>query len=93
MINRPGLEQFDRSGATDGQVPLWNDTDDVWEPGDLPASGVQSIIPGAYVEVDDADPANPVVSAIVLEPLTTEIGGVPDLVWDDNNKLVMTEAT
>lgn len=24
-------------------------------------------------------------------PLTTEIGGVPDLVWDTDNQLVLTE--
>lgn len=35
--------------------------------------------------------APPAAPAAPVEPLTTEIGGVPDLVWDDNNKLVMTE--
>lgn len=27
-----------------------------------------------------------------LRPLTTELNGVPDLVWDDNNNLVYAEA-
>lgn len=28
---------------------------------------------------------------VALVPLTTEVGGVPDFVWDDDNQLVMTE--
>lgn len=28
----------------------------------------------------------------VLVPLTTSVGGVPELVWDADNQLVMTEA-
>lgn len=27
----------------------------------------------------------------LLAPLTTMVGGVPELVWDDNDNLVMTE--
>lgn len=30
-------------------------------------------------------------STTALVPLTTVVGGVPELVWDDDNNLVMTE--
>lgn len=29
---------------------------------------------------------------VVAVPLTTEINGVPDFVWDNNNNLIFTEA-
>lgn len=31
------------------------------------------------------------LAAAVLVPLTTSVGGVPELVWDDDDQLVMTE--
>lgn len=87
-IQRPGLEQIDGSGATRGQVPVWNPDTQVWGPG---ASGVQTASQGnGTVIIDNTDPANPIFSTMVV--LTTEIGGVPDLVWDSDNQLVYTEA-
>lgn len=34
-----------------------------------------------------------VPAATRLVPLTTTVGGVPELVWDDDDNLVMAEAT
>lgn len=40
MIVRPGLEQIDGSGATSGQVPIWNpDNGGTWEPGFVSGGG------------------------------------------------------
>jgi hypothetical protein len=38
-IERPGLEQIDGSGATDGQAPVWNAAAGVWEPGTVSGGG------------------------------------------------------
>jgi hypothetical protein len=38
-IERTGLEEIDSSGASDGQVPVWNATDSVWEPGTISGGG------------------------------------------------------
>jgi hypothetical protein len=37
-IERPGLEQIDGSGATDGQMAAWNATTGVWTPVDPPTA-------------------------------------------------------
>ena len=47
-----------------------------------------TVVSGTIVSLD---PVTPTASS-ALVPLTTEINGVPDLVWDDDNQLVMTEA-
>lgn len=85
-IDRMKLWLLDQTGATSGQVPRWNSTSGRFEPSDTLASA------GDNITIDNTDPAHPVISARVVEPLTTEINGVPDLVWDDDNRLVMTEA-
>lgn len=90
-ISRPGLEEIDGSGASDGQVPMWDADAGVWAPAN---TGISTVVAGPGIAIDTTDPANPIVSSTStpIEPLTTEIGGVPDLVWDDDNQLVMTEA-
>ena len=92
---KPKIHQLHQSDATDGQAPVWDQTAfsgaGEWSPGTV----VRSIVPGSNITVNNADPAHPVVSATEgggLVPLTTEIGGEPSLVWDDDNQLVMTEA-
>jgi hypothetical protein len=87
---RSKLHNWDQSGATDGQVAQWDAALGEWVPVDPPVTGIQSIVAGARVAVDDTAPANVIVSA--LAPLTTVVGGVPDLVWDADNNLVFTEA-
>lgn len=60
---------------------------------------VDSIVAGANITVDATDPANPIVSSTgggggsgnQYVPLTTTVGGVPELVWDSNDALVLTE--
>lgn len=56
---------------------------------------LESVVEGDGVLVDDTDPLNPIVSIApatsALLPLTTVVGGVPGLVWDANNELVLTE--
>ena len=86
---RPRIGQIDvPAGTPDGYVPQVDGGRLVLDV--VPASGVQTIVEGANVTVDDTDSENPVVAALVLEPLTTDINGVPDLVWDDDNQLIMT---
>lgn len=88
---RPRIGQIDvPAGTPDDYVPQV--AAGILVLGPVPSTGVESVVEGSNVSVDNTDPANPVVSALVLEPLTTEVGGVPDLVWDDDNQLVMTEA-
>src|SRR5690349_11230206 len=36
---RLGLHQLAQSGATDQQVPVWDDASDVWIPGDVSGGG------------------------------------------------------
>lgn len=87
---RPRVGQIDvPAGTPDDYVPQVSGGALVLGP--VPSTGVESVTAGSNVTVNNTDPANPVVSASVLEPLTTEIGGVPAGVWDDDNKLVMTE--
>jgi hypothetical protein len=60
-----------------------------WAP-DAP-SGVQSLVEGDNVTIDDTDPEHPVISVALLVPWTTTVNGVPDLVWDSNDELVLIE--
>lgn len=59
---------------------------------------VESIVEGDNVTVNNTDPRNPIISATAtatthLVPLTTVVGGVPQLVWDADNQLVFTEVS
>ena len=89
-LNPRGIKPSTTDGdslQTIGGVAAW---------GPAAASGVESVSAGTGITVDNTDPANPIVAAIPviqLVPLTTVIGGVPDLVWDADNQLVFTEAT
>lgn len=86
MTQRIGPHQIETATATaDGQVLTFVASVREYQPRALPV-----IRAGPNVTVDNTDPLNPIVGAIVLEPLTTETGGVPDLVWDTDNQLVMT---
>jgi hypothetical protein len=92
-MQRPGLHALDRSGAADGQVPIYDQNSDQYVPG----TAVRSVVEGANTSVDSTDPQHPVITFTpppveILVPLTTEIGGVPEEVWDDDNQLVMTGA-
>lgn len=74
-------------GGTTGQVlekASGTDYDTTW------ATLVLSLTAGTNIWIDTStDPAHPIVGALV--PLTTVIGGVPDLVWDADDQLVFTE--
>lgn len=90
---RPGPHQIDTTGASDGDALLYDSATDEYRPTPVAVGTVvRSIVAGENIDVDDTDPDNPIVSAVLLMPLTTEIGGVPDLVWDSDNQLVLTEA-
>lgn len=54
-IVRPGLEQIDESGATDQQVPGWDQVNGIWVPGDVVRTIASS---DGSVLVDDSDPQN-----------------------------------
>lgn len=56
----------------------------VWDPTAGP-TGTGAYVPGAV----SAPPAT--LEPTRLVPLTTVVGGVPELVWDEDNNLVMTE--
>lgn len=60
---RPALHNLDGSGATNGQIPVWNATTKKWTPAAPPASGVTAVAAGINVIVDNTDPAHPVISA------------------------------
>lgn len=90
-IVRPGLEQVDPGPVADGTYAVTVVSGTITNL-TLLGTTVAAIVPGANVTVDNTDPTHPIVTAAILEPLTTEIGGVPDFVWDGDNKLVMTEA-
>lgn len=64
---KPKLHQWHQSGATDGQVVTWDqaamDGAGEWTAQDPAGGGVQSIVEGTGITVDDTDPANPIVSA------------------------------
>lgn len=79
-----GVKPSDTEGdvmTTTGGVAGW---------GAPPASGVESVTAGTYIEVDATDPAHIIVTAMV--PMTTTVGGVPQLVFDDDGHLIYTEA-
>ena len=89
-IVRPGFEQMDPGAISDGNYTLNVVSGTIMALVPVNPLGVLTIAAGTNASVDNTDPHNPIVSAIVLEPLTTETGGVPDLVWDTDNQLVMT---
>lgn len=82
------LSNLDTANAVAGDGVVFDSANNVYVPGLV----IQAIIAGTGVTVDSANLAAPVVAAAQLEPLTTEANGVPDLVWDDDNQLVMTTA-
>ena len=72
-------------GAVDGQVLKWNTTNTAWEVADDQTGGagsgtVDTIVPGPGIAVDDADVANPIVSASVSATggLTNDLGATSD---------------
>lgn len=90
-----GPHHIGTKGAADGNVLVYRKATDEYGPEVPPASGVATVVAGAGVTVDSTDPAHPIVSSTApaqLVGLTTEIGGVPGFVWDDDNQQVMTEA-
>lgn len=83
-LNPRGVKPSSTNGdvlTTTGGVAAW---------GVPPASGVQTVTAGTYIKVDATDPAHIIVTAMV--PLTTTVGGVPQLVFDDDGHLIYTEA-
>lgn len=46
-------------------------------------------------EIEDfaAEVAAAIAATAKLMPLTTTVGGVPDLVWDNNDELVLMEVS
>lgn len=67
----------------DGQAIRWNATRNVWEPyTPTDTTGVQSVVAGTNVTVDNTDPANPVVSAtsggggVTVETPSGDVDGV-----------------
>lgn len=74
---------LDSTGATANQIIRWNASTQRWEPSNM------NLVAGPNIQINNTDPTAPVISADEL--LTTEVNGTPDLVWDDDNRLVMTE--
>lgn len=89
---RSAPRQISTEGASDGDALLFNPVTDEYEPGPVLVSGVESVVGGTNVDVDNTDPAHPIISTVPLVPLTTSINGVPDLVWDTDDQLVLTES-
>lgn len=82
-IVRPGLHQIDGSGATRGQVPVWDPDSQTYKPGSV--GTVQTVTAGAGVVIDSTDPANLVIygSEVLMasgvsfpaDPLESSSGG------------------
>ena len=84
---------FDADGLPDGQYGVTVVGGKVTAFSIVNPPGIQSIIPGTRIAVDDTDPDNPVVSlASELYVLTTVIDGEPTEVWDET-ELVYTEVS
>lgn len=95
MTKRLKPHQIDTASATvDGQVLTFNKVKKEYEPRAVPAVTIHA---GDNIVVDNTDPLNPIISARLLEPLTTEVWDgsmwVPQLVWDADNELVLTTVT
>lgn len=102
MTNRISLAELDPGAATEGQAVVVGPGGQL-EPGNagLDAEAVRDTIAAALVQgvgvqitVDDA--AETITIAVTpdstrLAPLTTTVGGVPQLVWNEDDNLVMTE--
>ena len=69
---------LDAAGLPDGQYRLEviNGKGHAWVPA---VDGVQSVVEGTRIDVDDTDPDNPVVS------LATELFVLTYVVWDGSN--------
>lgn len=98
-----GLTDVDVSGVTDGDALVYDAGSSTWVPGTISAalagltdvdttgvadgdsliydSGSSKWVPGSPDPADDA---------LVWMPLTTVVGGVPELVWDANDSLIPT---
>jgi hypothetical protein len=64
------------SDLEDGDSPVWNEEEQRFDYQQIEGGGIQSIVAGANVQVDDTDPLNPIVSASTGgEPLWGAIGG------------------
>lgn len=89
---RPGPHQIGTTGAADGDVLAYDAATDEYGPQAPGASGVESVSEGPRINVDNTDPANPVVAlATELYVLTSVLGTDPVPVWDGDNQLVYTE--
>lgn len=103
---RPRLAQLHQSGASDGQTPVWDAASGRWVPGAPPAAladladvdttttpptdGQTLVYDDAAGEWVPGDSSGGGSASLVL--LTTTIGGEPQLVWDDDDNLIFTEA-
>jgi hypothetical protein len=82
---------FDGEGLSDGQyvIDVVDGKVTGWVP--VPDAGVTSVVAGTYIQVDDTDPQNPIVTAMV--PMTTlNSSGLPEIVFDSDGHIVYTEA-
>lgn len=88
--DRIALWQLDASGASDGQVSLYDAATDEWTAADLPTSGIESLTVVPPLVIDTTDPANPVLS--IADPLVTiDENGNPGLVFTNDGGIVYTE--
>jgi hypothetical protein len=52
------------TNPTNGQVPVYNISTRKWENGTLETGGVQSVVAGTNISVDNTDPQNPIINAL-----------------------------
>lgn len=63
MTTRPRIGQISAPGASDGDVPIWDAALGKFVTGPAAGGGVQSVVAGSGISVDNTDPDNPIVSA------------------------------
>ena len=49
---------------TNGQVPIYNSTTGKWENGDSTGGGIESVVAGTNISVDNTDPSNPIINSL-----------------------------
>lgn len=90
---RPGPHHIGTTGATDGDALVYDADIDEYGPGAV-VTGLTSADSSVTI-TDNGDGTLDLAATTTthLVPLTTVVGGVPQLVWDADNQLVLTEVS
>jgi phage baseplate assembly protein gpV len=81
---RTGPHHIGTTGAADGQALIYDRALDEYRPQAIPAAGVQAVVAGTNVTVDNTDPLHPRVSAASGEMAVMDgITNPPELAYND----------